>query len=245
MKHFSRDVNMDGSSLDHLPRCIHLAGVDGTGKTTHAKATLSWLDRQSVPARYVWLRFPCVFSGLFRLYARLRGFSRREIVNGHQHGYWDFSRSWLMSKIFPWALLLDTLLVALIEVYVPLWRGYTVICDRFVVDILADLMTGLNDTRFDEHFPGRLFLALLPRGTLVVVLDLDTETARQRCPELKGDRTHSKRRAAYLNIARRQRMLLVSTEASVEATTSRLMLVIRAGRLHNGPRTRDPESSKI
>ena len=208
------------------PLCIHLAGVDGTGKTTQARAMLYWLQREGVPVRYVWLRFPRLFSVPFLVYARLRGYSRREIVDGHQHGYWDFSRSWLMSKVFPWALLLDTLLVALVKLYVPLWRGYTVICDRFVVDILVDLMTGLNDTRFDEHFPGRLFLTLLPGGTRVVVLDLDTEIVRQRCPELAGDRTHSKRRAIYWGLARRRHLSVVSTEPSVECVSVRLQEAI-------------------
>jgi hypothetical protein len=183
----------------------------------------SWLEKHGILTRCVWLRFPRLFCVPFLIYARLRGYSHREAVEGHQHGYWEFSGSWLMSRVFPWALLLDTLLSALVKVYVPLWRGCTVICDRFVVDILADLMTGLNDDCFDERLPGRLFWALLPRNARVFVLDLDTETTILRCPELKGDRTHTIRRANYLKIAHCYRLSTVPADAPIESVFLRLV----------------------
>lgn len=200
----------------HWPRCIHLAGVDGSGKTTQARAIVSCLEQQGIPARCVWLRFPRLFCVPFLIYARLRGYSRHVTVEGHPHGYWDFGTSWLMSSVFPWVLLLDAFVLALVKIYVPLWRDYTVICDRFIVDILVDLLAGLDDNCFDERLPGRLFWALLPRSARVVVFDLDTEAAQRRCPELKGDRTHSKRRAIYLDIARRHQLPVVIASDSVD-----------------------------
>jgi hypothetical protein len=91
-------------AAQYWPRCIHLAGVDGTGKTTQAKAVLTMLRSQGMRARYVWLRFPRLFCTPFLVYARWRGLSRYEVVDGQRHGYWDFESSWLMSKVFPWVL---------------------------------------------------------------------------------------------------------------------------------------------
>jgi hypothetical protein len=105
-------------------------------------------------------------------------------------------------------------------------RGHRLVCDRFVVDILADLMAGLDDPGFDERMPGRLFLALLPRDTRVIILDLDTSIAQQRCPELRGDRSHTQRRAIYLDVARRRNFPVVSNEASVQTTSARVMEMI-------------------
>lgn len=217
-----KQMNMKLTSFP-WPRCIYLAGVDGTGKTTQARAILAMFRQQNIPVRYVWLRFPRLFSVPFLIYARWRGYSHREWVNGHQHGYWNFSHSWLMSTLFPWILWLDTVLLTLIKVYLPLRLGYTLVCDRFVVDILADLMTGLDDLRFDERIPGRLFLDLLPQWTKVVILDLDTETVRQRSPELKGDRSHAQRRKVYLELARRHCLPILSTAPSIEAIRVRLI----------------------
>jgi thymidylate kinase len=197
------------------PRCIYLAGIDGAGKTTHARALQEMLQQDVPHVRYVWLRFPRLLCVPLLVYARLRGYSVRERVDGAEHGYWYFDRSWLLSHVFPWLLWLDTLLLAVLKVYVPLWAGYTIVCDRFVMDTLVDLMIGLNDDRFEERLPGRLFLPLLPRGARVVILDLDSETARQRSAELKGDRSHEQRRNLYLQLARRHEVPVVCSRASV------------------------------
>jgi thymidylate kinase len=208
------------------PRCIHLAGADGTGKTTQAEAIVALLEQQGIPVRQVWLRFPRFFCIPFLIYARLCGYSSREVVDGYEHGYWNFTGSWLMVNVFPWALWLDTLLLSLVKIYLPLWHGNTVVCDRFITDILADLMAGIDDPRFDERLVGRLFWALLPTGTRIVICDLETEVARQRSPELKGDRSHPWRRQVYLNLARRHNLPVISTLEPVEATTAKLLQVI-------------------
>jgi thymidylate kinase len=205
------------------PRCVHLAGVDGSGKTTQARAIMALLEAQGVRARYVWLRFPHLFCAPLLAYARLRGFSHREMLDGHQHGYWDFASSRLMSRLFPWLLLVDTFLVALFRIYWPLMLGYKLVCDRFAVDVLVDLMAGLGDSQFDRRLPGRLYLALLPHDTRVVVLDLDTQTAQRRSSRLRGDRSHGQRRQLYLEIARRNHFCVVPSAASIPDTAGRLL----------------------
>lgn len=211
------------------PRCIYLAGADGAGKTTQAGILKSLLEQQGINSRYVWLRFPRLFCSPFLVYARKRGYSYQERINGSLHGYWDFQDSWLMSSIFPWVLWLDTFLLAILKIYLPLVLGYALICDRFVVDILVDLMTGLSDPCFDERLLGRLFFALLPRGTKVAILDLDTITAKKRSPEIQGDRTHSTRRALYMELAGRNNISAIASDNSIETTTSRLLEVITSG----------------
>ena len=124
-------------TLSELPRCIHLAGVDGTGKTTQGKEILTFLQSRGIQPRYAWLRFPRFFSIPFLIYARMRRFSYREVVKGNEHGYWEFDRSWLMFWVFPWVLWFDAFLLALFRVYIPIWTGSTVLCDRFTVDTLV------------------------------------------------------------------------------------------------------------
>jgi hypothetical protein len=140
-----------------------------------------------------------------------------------------------MSRVFPWALLLDTFIVGLLGIYLPLLRGFTVVCDRFVGDILVDMMVGLKDLRIDQRTPGRLFLALLPRGTQMVVLELETDIARQRSPELKGDRSQPLRRAAYLELAARRGWPLVSSNAPLQVVTDRVIAVIDGREPASGP----------
>lgn len=208
------------------PRCIHLAGADGSGKTTQARALVRHLEESGFRVRRVWLRHPRLFSVPFLAYARMRGYSSREKVAGIEHGYWNFGSSWLLQTIFPWVLLLDTALLALVRVHIPLLWGGIVVCDRFVVDTLADLMVGLGKGRYDVRPPGSWFLALLPSDAQVVVMDLDTKVAQQRSPDLAGDRTHALRRQTYLEMASRQGWAVLSSDAPVEAVTQKLVTLL-------------------
>jgi thymidylate kinase len=206
-----------------IARCIHLAGADGTGKSTQARNLIDRLHMQNASAHYVWLRWPRLLSAPLLVYARLCGYSWQETIDGHAHGYWSFAGSWVMSGVYPWLLWIDALLYSIPNVHLPLLFGKHVICDRFVVDTLADLMTALDDEYFDLRLPGKLFLALLPRATLVVILDLDFAHAVERCPELAGDRTWPQRRRIYRAIAAHQGFLVISSEASVGAITEGIL----------------------
>lgn len=213
---------------ERWPRCIYLAGADGTGKTTQAKALLALLEKEGLRVRYVWLRFPRLLCVPLLVYARLRGYSMRERVGGTEHGYWYFDRSWLMSNVFPWLLWLDTLLLTLFKLYLPLWRGYTVVCDRFVVDILVDLMTGLNEAHLSEQLPARLFFRLLPTGSRLLILDLGSDMARQRSADLKGDRSHEMRRSQYLELACQRQLPIVDSSAPISTVTERIVRLLRS-----------------
>jgi thymidylate kinase len=214
-------------TVEWPPRCIHLAGADGSGKTTQARAVIGWLAQHGRTSQYVWLRFPRLLCTPFLVYARLRGYSYQETVEGERYGYWDFGRSWAMRRLFPWALLVDTLLMALIRIYWPLLRGETVVCDRFVADVLVDLMLGIGDPCLDQRLPGRLFVGLLPRGSRTVVIDLDTALAIARTPALRADRTRGARRELYLGLAARHGWPVVSAAAAPDVVTEELVEKLR------------------
>ena len=209
-----------------LPTCIHLAGVDGTGKSTQAALLVDRLRIQNAQVRCVWLRWPRLCKAPLLAYARLRGYSWKETIAGYTHGDWSFGGSWVMSCIYPWLVWVDALIYATIYVYAPRLLGQHVVCDRFVIDTLADLMTALDDENFDLRLPGRLFLALLPRTALVIILDLDFAHAVQRTPELAGDRPWPQRRRHYLSIARHHGFLVISTEAPVQLVAQRILSAV-------------------
>ena len=208
------------------PNCLHFAGVDGSGKSTIAEAITFRLRAEGKSAYLVWLRFPRLFCVPLLIYARLKGYSHYETLNGIRHGYWEFDRSWVMSTIFPWLLLLDTAIFTTIKIFLPMLRGRQIICDRFIIDILADLSVGLHDFNYYQSLCGRLLLALIPRDICIIVLDLDTDTAQERSPELLGDRSHTERRAAYLHIANRLQIPVISTKAPLESVIEQVVEVL-------------------
>ena len=194
-----------------LPSFIYLAGADGTGKTTRARAIADWLGQHGVRCRYVWFRWPHMLSLPLLGYCRLRGLTRYRVIDGIRYGSWEFHRSRLVSALFPWLWLLDTAVVALVRVYVQRWRGFTVICDRFAYDALVDLMLAVDDDRLFTRAVGRLFLRLVPKNGLVLVLDADEAALRERKADLTHDYRLTRQREFYLRLARHLGLRVINT----------------------------------
>jgi hypothetical protein len=170
-----------------LPSFIYITGCDGTGKSTQASLLVDALTSRGIRPRRLWLRFPFVFSIPLLAYARLRGFSWYEQVAGVRHGYWDFHLSWLLKTIFPWLLLLDAALASIVKIYLPILFGRTIVCERFVIDMLVDLSLATRDRNLHKRLPGRTFKSLLPKDTSIILLDLDVKSIRARRPDLITD----------------------------------------------------------
>lgn len=182
-------------------RFLYIAGADGTGKTTLANEVVKQLRAQGIPCKQLWLRFPLFWSLPLLAYARLRHFSRAEVVNGTRYGYWDFGPSWVMSTVFPWLALFDAFILSRVQIGLPLLLGQTLVCERFVLDLVIDLAVGLDDPEFWQQAPGKYFLSLIPGQTHVVILDLDLETIVKRRPSLADDRSLARKREFYLKLA--------------------------------------------
>jgi thymidylate kinase len=182
------------------PLFIYITGCDGTGKSTQTALLMQQFEAEGLAPRHLWLRFPFLLSTPLLAYARLCGFSWSEKFRSVQHGYWDFQNSLLLRMLFPWALLVDAAWAAVRNVYLPLWQGKTIICERFVLDMLVDISLAFNK---DMHHTivGKLFLHLLPVQTHIIILDLDVDTVRERRADLRLDKRLAERLAAFRRLS--------------------------------------------
>jgi hypothetical protein len=202
-------------SSSSLPRFFYITGCDGTGKTTQADLLYGHLQTLGLRPRRVWLRFPFLFSIPLLAYARWRGLSWHETVDGARHGYWDFRGSRLLKTLLPWTLLVDAALAALIRVYPPLWRGGTLVCERFVLDMLVDLAVAFDDAELPCRWPGRLYPSLLPNRSATVVLNLDAQTIRERRADLQSDHLLETRLKLFRRLAAELALPVVSSAAAI------------------------------
>jgi hypothetical protein len=133
----------------------------------------------------------------------------------------------MMSRLFPWTMLADAFLLSLLRVRLPMMLGYVVVCERYVLDMLIDLALALDDPSLWQRYPGRLFFTLLPPRARVVVLDLDPATIYQRRPELRQDRSLVSKRERYLQLARENKLAIMSTELDARTLVEEMIAAER------------------
>jgi thymidylate kinase len=207
---------------------IYIAGCDGTGKSTQATLMLSALAQGGARVRHVWLRFPFMLSLPLLAFARWRGHSWSEEIDGVRHGYWNFAGSVILRALLPWALLIDAALAAIQKIYLPLLMGHTVVCERFALDMLADLAVAFDEPLLHRTLPARLFPYLVPPGATTVVLDLDAETIRARRSDLRLDRRLEARLEAFGQIAQGLQLSTLSSAQPIEVLHEQLAALANA-----------------
>lgn len=179
------------------PLFICISGVDGTGKTTQANLILSHLRNHGIKCKYEWFRFHHLMSLPLLVFCRIAGYTRISTIGGRECSYHEFYKSKIISRLYPWFLLADTSLFAVAKIYIPMWLGSSIVCDRFVYDTLVDISIAVRDNKIYKKRVGHLFLKLIPLRSKFIVLYLDKEEILSRRRELIDDTTFDERYCLY------------------------------------------------
>lgn len=125
-----------------------------------------------IPSQYVWCNWDPKISLPFMAFIYL-------VTGGYRRK--DYYKSRILRKIWNYIVIFDFLCIYLFKVKIPLLIGKNVVCDRYVYDMIADLMyDGLYSKR-----ASRILLKAIPKPDLVFMLDVPEEVSDLRKDDTK------------------------------------------------------------
>lgn len=199
------------------PVLICLDGVDGVGKSTQAELLLEKLKENGYKSKYVWMRFHHLFSLPLLACARLAGLSEVKSLDSETKvGYHYFYRSKLVSALYPALQFIDILIYTTANIYLSMFFGTSIVCDRFIYGTLVDLMSSTRNFNLCDERMGKLFLKLIPKNSKVIMLSASENILRGRKAEVEGDETLKLKISLYDKLAHKLDISAINSENSVE-----------------------------
>ncbi|NLG26870.1 MAG: hypothetical protein GX557_03115 [Chloroflexi bacterium] len=208
------------------PMLITLSGIDGSGKSAHARALVRALETCEVSVRSVWSR-----GGSSRLTDAaialakplLRTGADAETPAGETRASnVQRKRTWMKRPLlragWVWLVTLDLLVQYGWRVAWPLWRGRVVVSDRYTYDALVELAALTGSSRVYDSLAGRLLRALTPRPRRAYLLDVAPYQALARKPDETLEFL-TEQAQTYRSMADRWGLRVVSTTADFNSAS--------------------------
>lgn len=197
---------------------ICFTGIDGSGKTTVAKALVGRLGSEGLRSRYVYGRLqPIVLRPVFwagrRLFLRKKDRNRDYV--GYSHAKKGLLENRVLSALYEFLVLFDYFFQMMVKVRFPLAIGRTIVCDRYVYDtVVTDLAVDLKYPQSRTSETLRRYLWLFPRPDLVFLIDVPEEVANRRKEDVPSVKYLEERRQLYLEVGREQGMIVLDGSKS-------------------------------
>jgi len=155
---------------------IYFFGPDGTGKTTHAELTSQYLRKMGYKT---WRASVKQHHTLSYLLLKLLSGGK---YGGQAISYYGFGDGLKQKIKTPWKILelLSLFPAILYRVLLPLLLGYTVICDRYVLDTLVSLSYFLDGQKLISSIFANLLTSMIPKDSVLFYMNADTKVILQR-----------------------------------------------------------------
>jgi len=203
---------------------ISIVGIDGSGKTTVANKIADKLNKEKKETFiYKHCRLELIISKPIVLFAKLFFLKNKNenCIEYRQHKKELILKYPILSYLYLILILLDYYLQIFVKLYIPLFLGKSVICDRYIIDTLAtDIAIDFSSNEFFLKKLYNILLRFFPKPKIVIFLDIPEEVAFARKDDIPDLEYLKERRSIYLNISK-----WVQNSVVVNADKSQLELL--------------------
>lgn len=196
---------------------IAISGLDGSGKTTQIELLSKYLANRNVKFKHLWFRWVAFLSYPLLALSRLLGYTKWKTVNRSNVRYAErnFYRNRALVRLWPWLFTLDALIYSFLQIKARRILGYIILCDRFIPDIIVDMMCETRDHHLLKRLIGRLLLSLIPKNSKLIVIDVAENIAYNRKHDIPSINYLKERRKLYLTLAKILGMPVIDGEKEV------------------------------
>lgn len=199
---------------------IMLSGPDGTGKSTIANAVICRLNG-SKNVSHIWLRFNHYLAKFVNMVGRVIGKSYYETYSWGRLGYHDYKG--VIGVFYIIAAYLDHLIFNTFLRKTYLKPNKNFIIDRFIIDIIADLIVDTDRPNMVFFFFGP-FLKKELKLAHAFILKCDKEIVVSRRKDILDDKRYDAKIIAYKLIAEKFYILTINSgQLSVEESVTKIL----------------------
>ena len=194
---------------------VAFSGVDGSGKSTQIRMLEERLAKTRVRVLHIRCRWRPVVSLPLLVVFRKLGYAKYHIGGGSYIVETRLAGKRGLASLWIILTQLENVVKTGLKLVFPMLLGRSVICDRYVLDMLVDGMAGLHDR------PGRMrlgfnLLRLFPRPDFAFFMDIDPEVAFKRKPDLPTLEDYVERLRLYRELSSLWGVTVVNARSSPE-----------------------------
>lgn len=206
-------------------QCLIVSGIDGSGKSTIIEALKKELESDGQNVGYIWLRFNHYLTKVMHAVARMTRLSVK--VHNEMGDVWQhrFYKSSIFCNVYVLTTYIDTFVSR--YKYNRAAKGRdTVICDRWITDILVDIATKTHNKEFLESRWMRRFLAILPSESKLFVVNRGLDALLECRLENRVDPDFSFRLEVYQHLFNMPYVHVIDNNGTISQSLEQIKSII-------------------
>ncbi|MDA9362200.1 hypothetical protein N9R28_00705 [Flavobacteriaceae bacterium] len=200
---------------------IMLSGPDGTGKSTISDAVIKSFSEKGIKFNHIWLRFNHYTAKIINLFGRISGKSFRVSYKWGKIGYHNYTG--VFGVVYIFCVYIDHLIFNLIIKKNKIKKGKHYLIDRYLIDIVADLIVDTKNNDLVYNFFDKSLRKELKKSN-AFILECDEEIVKSRRADINDDMVYKHKIKAYNEISLRYKIPKINTGLlSIEDATLQII----------------------